>query len=200
MYDLVERWGVRYELHSDLIPDSPGKFRLPEKAIVCEPDLRWRAYRTYNDFPNNECIWAAADYTPLIDQLAKPRMNGIIVICRPHDPFFEFEFHGARGMPCRLKINYTAFDEPSSNVCSNSRSRGTRCLTARSCGSATAPSSKDRASNVESLRGAAHQRFSAVRVLTAMMVPAPRRGLGRARSRIVATCLPAREPGNASKM
>ena len=96
VYDLVERWGVRYQLHGDLLPDHPGRMRLPKQDILCEPDLKWRAFRTYNDFANNECTWAAADYQMLIDQLAKMRMNSIVVVSRPQDPFADLQFKGAR--------------------------------------------------------------------------------------------------------
>ena len=96
VYDLVERWGVRYELHGDLFPDRPGPMRLPDGPIVCEPDLRLRAFRTYNDFANNPCRWPAEDYRVLIDQLAKMRMNGLYMVCRPCDPFVDLEFRGAR--------------------------------------------------------------------------------------------------------
>ena len=96
VYDLVERWGVRYQLHGDLLPDRPGRMLLPKQGILREPDLKWRAFRTYNDFANNECTWAAADYQVLIDQLAKMRLNSIVVVSRPQDPFADLQFKGAR--------------------------------------------------------------------------------------------------------
>ena len=96
VYDLVERWGVRYELHGDILPDLPGALRFPDEAIVCEPDLRLRAFRTYNDFANNECTWPAADYEVLLDQLAKMRFNAILLCVRSYDPFVDLRFGGAR--------------------------------------------------------------------------------------------------------
>ena len=42
VYELVERWGVRYLLHGDVLPDPRGPFRLPEKDVVLEPLLRVR--------------------------------------------------------------------------------------------------------------------------------------------------------------
>ena len=96
VYDLLERWGVRYELHGDVLPDRPGPMRLPEADVVCEPDLRLRCFRTYNDFANNECLWAARDYRFLLDQLAKLRFNAIMVYSRPGDPVVDLRFRGAR--------------------------------------------------------------------------------------------------------
>ena len=96
VHDLVERWGVRYELHGDLFPDRPGTPELPAQPIVCEPDLKLRSFRTYNDFANNPCRWPAEDYRVLIDQLAKMRINAIHFVIRPCDPFVDLKFRGAR--------------------------------------------------------------------------------------------------------
>ena len=96
VYDLVERWGVRYELHGDILPDRPGTLRLPGRPVVCEPDLRLRSFRTYNDFANNECLWPAADHEVLLDQLVKLRFNAILFCVRPSDPFIDLRFRGAR--------------------------------------------------------------------------------------------------------
>ena len=96
VYDLVERWGVRYELHGDLFPDRPGTPGLPDRPIVCEPDLKLRGFRTYNDFANNPCRWPAEDYRVLIDQLAKMRINALYFVTRPCDPFADLKFRGAR--------------------------------------------------------------------------------------------------------
>ena len=96
VYDLVECWGVRYELHGDILPDRPGALRLPRAAVVREPDLRMRCFRTYNDFALNECLWPAREYRLLIDQLAKLRYNGILFCVRPQDPFTDLRFRGAR--------------------------------------------------------------------------------------------------------
>ncbi|MAE64065.1 MAG: hypothetical protein CMJ18_07295 [Phycisphaeraceae bacterium] len=96
VYDLVERWGVRYELHGDILPDRPGAMRLPDRTVTCEPDLKLRAFRTYNDFANNPSHWAAEDYRLLLDQLAKMRYNGIAFCVGPYDPFIDLRFRGAR--------------------------------------------------------------------------------------------------------
>lgn len=96
VYDLVERWGVRYELHGDIVPDKPGAMKLPNKRIVCEPDLTLRSFRTQNDFANNECVWPAKDYETLLDQLAKLRYNAILWCIRINDAFVDLRFRGAR--------------------------------------------------------------------------------------------------------
>lgn len=96
VYDLVERWGVRYELHGDMRCERPGPIRLPSKPVKCEPDLKLRSFRTYNDFATCECLWPAKDYRLLINQLAKLRFNAILFCVRPYDPFIDLRFRGAR--------------------------------------------------------------------------------------------------------
>lgn len=96
VYHLAERWGVRYQLHGDILPDRPGPMTLPESDVVCAPDMALRCFRTYNDFANNECCWAAEDYRTLLDQLVKMRFNAILICVRPADPMVDMRFHGAR--------------------------------------------------------------------------------------------------------
>ena len=94
VYDLVERWGVRFTLSEDILPDRPAALSFPDKPLACEPDLKLRVFRTYNNFANNPCQWRAADYAPLIDQLAKMRINGILMVARPSDPIPPLAFRG----------------------------------------------------------------------------------------------------------
>ena len=96
VYDLIERWGVRYELHGDLFPDAPGRMALPKRPITRDPDLKVRGFRLYNNFCNNPCAWPTEDYRIAIDQLAKMRMNAILMTSRPYDPFANVTFRGAR--------------------------------------------------------------------------------------------------------
>jgi len=119
VYDLVERWGVRYELHGDILPDRPGSLQMPAPDTVCEPTLKLRCFRTYNDFANNECAWPAEDYRVLIDQLTKLRFNAIMLCTRPADPFVDLRFHGARksiaapnfGWQPRIRPGHPGFDQ-----------------------------------------------------------------------------------------
>jgi len=94
VYELVERWGVRYLLHGDVLPDDAGKFRLPEKGMVREPLLRIRQWRVVNSFLCGPESWGMADYRPVIDQLAKLRFNRLLVYIWPFQPFLHLEHKG----------------------------------------------------------------------------------------------------------
>ena len=70
VYDLVERWGVRYLLHEDVLP-APAKFKMPAFDLKQEPILRVRQWRVINEHAMGPVSWGIADYRPVLDQLAK---------------------------------------------------------------------------------------------------------------------------------
>src|SRR5262245_61096266 len=49
VYELVERWGVRYLTDRDVLPEKVGDFKLPDLDVVMEPVFRIRAHPTIQD-------------------------------------------------------------------------------------------------------------------------------------------------------
>ena len=95
VYELVERWGVRYLLHGDVLPPA-GSFELPELNLVLEPKLTVRQWRVANEFAAGPISWGIADYRSLIDQLAKLKFNRLFVYMWPHQPFLDYSFKGVQ--------------------------------------------------------------------------------------------------------
>jgi hypothetical protein len=96
VYDLVERWGVRYLLSGDVLPDQQSDLRLPDVNVVMEPTFRARWFKTMGDFPMGMEGWGIADYRPFLDQLAKLKFNRIRVGSGPSQPFLELQIQGIR--------------------------------------------------------------------------------------------------------
>jgi hypothetical protein len=96
VYELVERWGVRYLLHGDVLPEKRGEFRLPDLDVVMEPALPVRQWRVINDFACGPESWGRADYRPVIDQLAKMKFNRLFLSTWPWQPFLNYEVRGIR--------------------------------------------------------------------------------------------------------
>jgi len=96
VYELVERWGVRYLLHGDVLPEKPGPFRLPETDVVLEPNLRIRQWRTVNDFACGPESWGLAEHRRVLDQVSKLRFNRVFVSVWPYQPFLDLEVKGVR--------------------------------------------------------------------------------------------------------
>jgi hypothetical protein len=106
VYELVERWGVRYLLHGDVLPEKPGAFRLPDAEVVLEPNLRVRQWRTVNDFACGPESWGLEEHRRVINQLAKLRFNRIFVSVWPYQPFLNMEVKGIRRTAGHLWFDY----------------------------------------------------------------------------------------------
>ena len=100
VYELVERWGVRFLLDRDVFPvGSDGTsdvedIRLPEQQVVMEPVLPVRQWRVINDFACGPECWGIADYRTVLDQLAKLKFNRIYVSIYAWQPFLDLRHGG----------------------------------------------------------------------------------------------------------
>jgi len=106
VYELVERWGVRYLLHGDLLPDQPGRFRFPEADLVLEPELRVRQWRLVNDFACGPESWGLDENRRVLDQLGKLRFNRVFVSIYPYQPFLDLEIHGIKRTKATLWYDF----------------------------------------------------------------------------------------------
>lgn len=101
VYELAERYGVRFLLHGDVLPPQRSGVFLPEIDRVFEPAFRARWFKTMGDFAIGTEGWGLDDYRPLIDQLAKLKFNRIRVSSSPSQPFLDFQF---RGVPRKTAV------------------------------------------------------------------------------------------------
>ncbi len=93
VYELVERWGVRYLLHGDVLPERRA-FTLLDLDVVVEPALPTRMWRLVNDFAFGPESWPLADCRAVIDQLAKLKFNRILVSTWTYQPFLDLKYQG----------------------------------------------------------------------------------------------------------
>jgi len=106
VYELVERWGVRYLLHGDVLLEEPGRLTLPAEDVVLEPKLRVRQWRVINDFACGPESWGMADYRPVLDQLAKLKFNRIYLSIYPWQPFLHLKAKGIERRSAWLWYDY----------------------------------------------------------------------------------------------
>lgn len=106
VYELVERWGVRYLLHGDVLPDTPGPLGLPGERVVMEPEFAVRQWRVVNDFACGPESWGMADYRLVLGQLAKMKFNRILISIYPWQPFLHFEVDGVARRSCSLWFDF----------------------------------------------------------------------------------------------
>ena len=105
VYELVERWGVRYLLHRDILP-APCAFHLPDLDLVMEPTLPVRQWRVINDFACGPESWGMADYRPVLDQLAKLKFNRLLLSVWPWQPFLHYEVKGVKRESATLWFDF----------------------------------------------------------------------------------------------
>ncbi len=101
VYELVERWGVRYLLYEDVFPEAPGPLRLPESEIVLEPKMRTRCWRLVNDLAHGPVSWSLEENKRFLRQIAKMKYNRVFLSFWPAQPFVHYRFGGMeKPAPC----------------------------------------------------------------------------------------------------
>src|SRR6185436_14505610 len=106
VYELAERWGVRYLVTGDVLPGVKVPFKLPDLNVVMEPLLRVRAHPTIQDFASSGESWGIADFRPLIDQLAKLKFTRMNVYPYGWQPFLHYELNGVKRKSAWLWYDY----------------------------------------------------------------------------------------------
>ena len=106
VYELAERWGVRYLMVRDAIP-ARSKFKMPRLNVVMEPIFRVRAHGTTNvDFADSGEGWGFKDFRPLIDQLAKMKYNRLNVGGYAWQPYLKYEVDGIKRQTVTLWYDF----------------------------------------------------------------------------------------------
>jgi hypothetical protein len=94
VYELVERWGVRFLLSGDVLPEQPEPLRLTGFDECLEPAYPLRAMRPMANLPEGSAAWSLADFTGFIDQMAKLKFNTFAFVIMESGPWLDYEFRG----------------------------------------------------------------------------------------------------------
>ena len=105
VYELVEKWGVRYLADRDILP-AQAEFRTPDLDVVEEPVFRVRAHPSIQDYAPSGESWSMADFRPLIDQLAKMKFNRLNVYAFGYQPYLNWELKGIKRSSATLWYDY----------------------------------------------------------------------------------------------
>ena len=105
VYELAERWGVRYLIDRDVLPPK-RPFQLPQLDAVMEPVFRVRAHPTIQDLVASMEGWGISDFRPLIDQLAKMKFTRINVYAFGWQPYLHWEHKGIERSSAHLWYGY----------------------------------------------------------------------------------------------
>ena len=96
VYDLLERYGVRFLLSGDVLPKQTDEFRLPDVDATSEPVQKRRAWRMICELPYGPIMWSLDDQRRVIGQLHKLKFNGLHFSLWPPQPFIHFEVDGIK--------------------------------------------------------------------------------------------------------
>jgi hypothetical protein len=99
VYELAERWGVRYLVYEDVLPHDPGSLQLPESQILLEPNMRTRCWRLVNDLADGPVSWSLDENKRFLQQIAKMKYNRVFLSFWPAQPFVNYRFQGMEKPP-----------------------------------------------------------------------------------------------------
>jgi hypothetical protein len=102
VYELVERWGVRYMADRDILPEHMAPFEVPDLDVVMEPVFRIRAHPSIQDYASSGESWGMADFRPLIAQLAKMKFSRLNIFAFGYQPFLDWQYGGIQRSSAHL--------------------------------------------------------------------------------------------------
>ena len=102
VYELVQRWGVRYLVDRDVFPEPTVAFKIPDLSVVMEPVFRVRAHPSIQDYASSGESWGMADFRPLIDQLAKMKFSRLNVFAFGYQPDLDWQYGGIQRSSAHL--------------------------------------------------------------------------------------------------
>jgi len=97
-YDYIEKLGIRFYLHGDVIPDEKTAFTLPDINKTGQPLFETRGILPFHDFPEGPDWWNVDDYKAIIAQLTKLKMNFIGFHTYPEVPSYPSGHYQAEPM------------------------------------------------------------------------------------------------------
>ena len=106
VYELAERWGVRFLMEGDVIPATHGKFAVPDLNVEMEPVFRVRGHPTVQDFAASGESWGINDFRLLIAQLAKLKFNRLNLYAFGWQPYLDWECKGIKRRSAWLWYGY----------------------------------------------------------------------------------------------
>jgi hypothetical protein len=96
VYDLLERYGMRFFLSGDIFPAGKPRFEILKLCEAVAPKIPLRGSLPWFNFMMGPTGWNVDDFKSYVDQLAKLRYNFLNFHFYSHDPFLSFIYKGVR--------------------------------------------------------------------------------------------------------
>lgn len=95
-YELGHQFGLRPLLQGDFLPVQKRPFSLDDFNLVVEPAVRIRAWQTLDGGPIGWAGWGIEDHRRVLKQLAKQKINRVVLTLGPDQPFLDFTAAGVK--------------------------------------------------------------------------------------------------------
>lgn len=96
VYDLLERWGMRFLLSGEVVPPKPEPLSLSGFDQRTEPAYAIRGMRPMANVPEGSAPWDLSDFTDFIDRMARMKFNTFVFIVQESGPWLDYEFRGMK--------------------------------------------------------------------------------------------------------
>jgi len=92
-YELLERLGVTFLAHTDILPEKSATLALPTLDLRVETPFPRRGFLISNIYPNRG-IWSLDEVKRFLDRMARMKMNYLQFFWFEHEPWINFGFRG----------------------------------------------------------------------------------------------------------
>jgi len=92
-YDLLERYGAVFLLTGDILPEKKPTWELPDLDVRREPAFERRGLLVSFIYPNRS-IMSLKEEREFLDQMAKMKMNYLLIGWFPYEPWVKYSYHG----------------------------------------------------------------------------------------------------------
>jgi len=94
VYDLIEQWGVTFQLTGDIIPPRRGDLTVPAIDLRKEPTFARRGFLLQDGGYENLTLFSFQDYAKLIDQMARMKCNYLQFWWFSFEPWLKYSYKG----------------------------------------------------------------------------------------------------------
>lgn len=93
VYDLMERYGATFLLTGDILPEKKADLELRNLNVRSEPAFSRRGFLVSFIYPNRS-VMSLPEEKQFIDQMAKMKMNYLVIFQFPYEPWVKYDYHG----------------------------------------------------------------------------------------------------------
>ena len=104
-YDLIERYGATFLISGDILPEKSADLELRALDVRSELAFSRRGLFVSFIYPNRS-IMSMEDEKKFLDQMAKMKMNYLVIFQFPYEPWLKYGGHKTSDPTTRRELSY----------------------------------------------------------------------------------------------